>query len=180
MQLCQTQVSADRCSLGIGLSSSARPSFFKAGAVCMVDLVLTADSMITQARTSRTMSLCQLTSASMATMASSVLALSLKLLKLDSLGGLLPKLNLWQNISAMHRLSCVPSRSKEGVLGSAAIPYFVNSMLCIHGGDDACNKSGRSSHASLVNALRSSGFQRWAASGQRLLLAAQRDSKQRV
>ncbi len=42
----------------------------------------------------RTMSLCQLMSASMATMASSVLALSLKLLKLDSLGGLLPKLNL--------------------------------------------------------------------------------------
>lgn len=41
-----------------------------------------------------TMSLCQLTSASMATIASSVLALSLKLWKFDNLGGLLPNLNL--------------------------------------------------------------------------------------
>jgi len=36
-----------------------------------------------------------------------------------------------------------------------ALSYSVSSMLCIHGGEDACSKSGKSSHANLVKASRS-------------------------
>lgn len=89
-----------------------------------------------------TMSLSQLRSHSRNRFESPVFPVSLKVLKLVSLGGLLPKLNLQtQCCTGCHAVPMLGNK-KHDSRWSKPRAYSISLILCIQGGEEACSRSG--------------------------------------